>query len=193
MTQAFNLGLLANKVNSSGQLDGPTGITGAVPTATNVAGSGITGSQSIPKSTLPTGSVLQVVTSILGSQTAVTSQTYVNIFSAAITPTSASSKILVLTSVPVYLNSGGNGAYTVFRGSTDLVNSNYNPSRGFMQSSNGGNWNFQFALSYLDSPATTSSTTYYFSARVQGASQTTQVGQDGTGNIGMITLMEIAA
>jgi hypothetical protein len=35
MTQAANLAQLANKVNSSGQLDGATGITGTVPTATN--------------------------------------------------------------------------------------------------------------------------------------------------------------
>jgi hypothetical protein len=37
MTQALNLALLANKVNTSGQLDGPTGVTGAVPSATTTA------------------------------------------------------------------------------------------------------------------------------------------------------------
>jgi hypothetical protein len=41
MTQAFNLSQLANYVNTSGQLNGATGISGTVPSATtaNAAGS----------------------------------------------------------------------------------------------------------------------------------------------------------
>lgn len=37
MSKAFNLSLLANNVNSSGQLDGSTGITGPVAEASSVA------------------------------------------------------------------------------------------------------------------------------------------------------------
>jgi hypothetical protein len=37
MTQAFNLSQLANKVNSSGQLNASTGLTGDAPTATNAS------------------------------------------------------------------------------------------------------------------------------------------------------------
>jgi hypothetical protein len=41
MTQAFNLSQLANKVNTSGQLDVSTGVTGTLPVA-NLANSGVT-------------------------------------------------------------------------------------------------------------------------------------------------------
>ena len=52
--------------------------------------------QSIPKAALPTGSVLQVVQGSYSTQTTTTSTTYVTTnLSATITPTSASSKILI--------------------------------------------------------------------------------------------------
>jgi hypothetical protein len=37
MTQAFNLSQLANKVNSSGQLNASTGLTGIAPSATDAS------------------------------------------------------------------------------------------------------------------------------------------------------------
>lgn len=46
MTKAFNLSQLANNVNSSGQLDGATGITGPVAQASSLATANFTVSQS---------------------------------------------------------------------------------------------------------------------------------------------------
>lgn len=45
MTKAFNLGLLANNVNSSGQLDATTGLINAAPSATSLVTSNFTVSQ----------------------------------------------------------------------------------------------------------------------------------------------------
>jgi len=114
--------------------------------------------------------------------------------SASITPTSSSSKILVLVSA----NGLGSRSTTTYwdgylvRGSTNLgafVNflGNY--------VGDGGYWGA--SLCYLDSPATTSSTTYKLQGiRRSGSSNclfNITTGNSGTGNISGITLMEISA
>ena len=186
MTQAFNLGLLANKVNSSGQLDGPTGITGAVPTATNVAGSGITGSQSIPKNTLPTGSVLQVVNATFNTQTTTSSTSFVSTYlTASITPSSSTSKVLVLMSnTSAISNTSYVGVATIYRGATNLGNGN-----GGITFSGTAQDNSMF-MQVLDSPATTSSTTYTVYGRADSGG-TASYGNSA--RVSTITLMEIAA
>jgi hypothetical protein len=102
----------------------------------SVAGSTITGSQSIPKSTLPTGCILQVVQGVDTTFRSTNSNWPVaSGFGASITPSSASSKILVTMNIQFYLNGGANtnkiGILGVYRSSTYLygqrvsVNANY--------------------------------------------------------------------
>ena len=114
--------------------------------------------QVIPKAALPTGSVLQVVNTDYQTETSLTSTTYTEItgLATAITPTSSSSKVLITGTLQVGHNSATGGAIQLYRGSTLIGR---DPFKWFyFGASNdvGGT----IAWSYLDSPATTSSTTY---------------------------------
>ena len=155
--------------------------------------------QSIPKAALPTGSILQVVqTTISGTTTTLsTNQTWTDVtsFTASITPTASSSKILVMISAQWELSKSGaevTGAFKILRGSTDIFIESAN-SQGFEAAANGGRtymdgrWNGI----YLDSPATTSSTTYKLQFRLQN-SGTFTVNSQGT-QTGTVLLMEVAA
>ena len=156
----------------------------------SVAGSTITGSQSIPKSTLPTGSVLQVVQ---GSTTsgvtlaAGTSFTASNL-SASITPTSSSSKVLVLVNGPMYgSTTSAEPQGTIYRNSTNVISA----GSQFTDTFNGaGAIVSNISIAYLDSPATTSSTTYTFYFKNSVAGNGTFPINGGTATI---VLMEIAA
>lgn len=149
--------------------------------------------QSIPKAALPTGSVLQVVNATYNTQTSSSSSTYADTgLTASITPLYSSSKILVIASVNGIEKAGSNTqnavAIKLVRNSTDLANTTryigYNNSTT-------GDGSASSVISYLDSPATTSSTTY----KVQFASEANAatVYVQSTSSVSSITLMEIAA
>jgi hypothetical protein len=134
------------------------------------------------------GSVLQVVQGEqTGTQTS-TSTSYVDItgLSASITPTSASSKVLVQWSVNGYVPSNNGILVVPARGSTQFY---YNSSNAYEFWANASQLHFRIANQYLDSPATTSSTTYKMQMKTTGGSST----QVGSYSYPMtITLMEIA-
>ena len=146
--------------------------------------------QSIPKAALPTGSVLQVVFAEYAVETGNATDTYADTgLTVSITPTSSSSKILVLASMNGVYKETGNTAtkLRLVRGATVISN-----FATYAAGTNNTNTNSVSAsTSYLDSPATTSSTTY----KVQFASNNNiawayvQVNQ----SVSMITLLEIAA
>ena len=140
----------------------------------------------------PAGSVLQVVNVIYATVASSSSSTYADTgLSASITPTSSSSKILVL------VNQGGCGKETndtriklrLLRGATDIQT--IDPGIGAFTSSNASNFIGSISLAYLDSPATTSSTTYKTQLASHGNTATVYVQTDGAAS--SITLMEIAA
>jgi hypothetical protein len=115
---------------------------------------------------LPTGvggKVLQAVQTTTATALTTTSNSFVDInLSATITPSSASSKILMLFTSDIRSTSDGNGCVlTIFRGSiasgTNLGASNW----GFGQIDKGSGGLITFsAITYLDSPNTTSAITY---------------------------------
>ena len=141
--------------------------------------------QSIPKAALPTGSVLQVVSQTqTGAQGTTSSTSFVatNV-SLSITPLFATSKIFVQLNSQVYTNTTNTVFFTLYRGASDL-----GPSQGFAGASTNNNY-ATIGISYLDSPATTSSTNYTIYFRVTSGS----AGMSD-GNCGLtFTLMEIAA
>ena len=152
--------------------------------------------QSIPKAALPTGSVLQVVNATFGTYTSTSSTNPVDTgLTASITPTSSSSKILAFVSING-CEKGNNTAsirFRLVRNSTDIF-SFENIIFGATSSPVAyGNT----STSYLDSPSTTSATTYKVQWNVSNGSGTIYINNYGAGGAGTtnctLTLMEIAA
>jgi len=140
----------------------------------------------------PAGSLIQVVSASTSTAVSNSTTTYVDTgLSASITPTSATSKVLVIVTQHCYKSSGNiNSAVNIklFRGSTDFGRVVY--AQGFTGTA------IEFysmaAFQYLDSPATTSAVTYktQFANNVAAASAAVQADSVGRSTI---VLMEIAA
>ena len=141
--------------------------------------------------TLPSGTggkVLQVITATDSTERSTTSSSYVtasNTLSVTITPSSTSNKILILASSAVDAASDNVGYYTIYKnGSTNLGATN-----GFAMSRNGNvNAAYNFGINYLDSPSTTSATTYQIYMKGDG----TNVLLNRNNTKGSITCLEIA-
>ena len=139
------------------------------------------------KANLPTGSVLQVVSSNYGTYPTVTSSSsFVTTgHTLSITPTSATSKIyLVLHFQTLNSNAGQGGGYTIYRNGSNL-NAN-----GFAEQNTGTSW-VTMAITYLDSPATTSAITYEVYYKRNGTGSLYYCGN--TNEYCVLTAMEIAA
>ncbi len=151
--------------------------------------------QSIPKAALPTGSVLQVVNATASTETSSSTSTYVDTtLTATITPTSSSSKILVIVhqnGITKDSNSiSADLKLKLMRGSTDItVLALYSLYTGTELSLYGQT----LSTCYLDSPATTSATTYKTQFASAENSGTVYVQKNGSNSVSTITLMEVAA
>jgi hypothetical protein len=154
----------------------------------NITASGTltTASQGIAFASLPTGSVLQVVQGTLTTATSTTSSSFVTSgLTATITPKFSTSKIFILLSAEVR-SEADKWLQTVLYKNGSLLN-NINVGTHFRISTVATT---QLSYSFLDSPATTSATTYalFFNAQNGG---TASINVDsGTATI---ILMEIAA
>ena len=139
-------------------------------------------------STKSAGTVLQVVSATYSTTTSTTSSSYVTSnIQASITPSSASNKILIIASVPFNTIANTQACLTIFKNNTTDLSSS---ARGFGEQYSTVEIQAVAAINFLDSPATTSSTTYtvYFRAI---SSTTARTNPDSTQAV--ITLMEIAA
>ena len=170
---------------------------GTVDTGTVLVGnSDITGlaAGSLPANVIGAGAVLQVVSASTTTRTSTTSTSYVDCtnVTASITPTSATSKILVLVTATGLLrpsNAGESVSLRLLRSATTIfeqVNIMFSGSTNLdlVCPSN---------MIYLDSPATTSSTTYKLQFKARLGSGTIYINQDNANDVSSITLMEIAA
>ncbi len=134
------------------------------------------------------GKVLQVITATDSTTRSTTSSSFVtgsNTLSVSITPSSASNKVFVVATFNLAMSSTAHtGAITIFRDATDLGSG----AGGMSYFKNIADDGTPASLSVLDSPSTTSATTYqvYFK-NVSGG--TTYIGQGK----GSITAFEIAA
>ena len=137
--------------------------------------------------------------------TASTSFTALTGLSATITPTSATSKILVTATVMVGANSNNIGYLQLLRGASDLIVADSPGSRtaswtGFM--ANFASAGFVVApqtVTFLDSPSTTAATTYSVNIRVNGGtwyvnrSEQDENNADNVRGVSTITAIEVAA
>jgi len=140
--------------------------------------------------TLPTGSVLQVVNFNVSDTTASTSATWADTSTTlAITPSSTSSKILVQANINGLDKSSTNTwlALRLVRGSTTLIQ--FEGQAGYTAAASASSVAGS-STSYLDSPSSTSAVTYKVQMRNPPATSTVYIGSSAS--ISTITLMEIA-
>ena len=139
----------------------------------------------------PAGAVLQVVNASTSALATNSTMTYADTgLTATITPKFNTSKILVLVSQSCFKSNGNlNNAVNIklFRGATDFGRIVYAQGYTGTTIENYG----QAATQYLDSPATTSATTYKTQFSNNAAAATVTVQPDNFG-LSVITLMEIA-
>jgi hypothetical protein len=168
------------KIQSLGITDGT--IVGADINSTfNLTGKTVT----LPAGT--GGKVLQVVQGTNTTATTTTSGSFVTTnITASITPSSTSSKIFVIANFFSSVPTGAEGIYTIFRNSTNLVSTGDNALG--QNYAAGGRVDYMSCLSILDSPNTTSSTTYSVRFLAQSGTLTTT----GENTTSVINLMEIA-
>jgi hypothetical protein len=165
-------------------LDAPLTLTSPVLTTPNLGTPSalvLTNATALPKAALPTGSVLQVVQGTTTTTTTYSSaQTWTSMssfLSASITPTSSSSKILIFLQLGKIQNINGvivrltRGGSAIFIGDTagSRPLSTISSVSGFNGDTNHSDG---LNVSYLDSPSTTSSTTYSFDAYAEGSGTT---------------------
>jgi hypothetical protein len=172
------------------------GANGTVLTADSAEADGVKWA-ALPAS----GKVLQVVSNTYSTATVIQSTTMTDTgLSATITPTLATSKILVLVTQNFnsYVASGGRAAaYQIVRGATVI---NLIGSSGYEYTTddssttvNGRNFTGVHTVVYLDSPATTSATTYKTQAKVQSTANSSKIEFQLSNTTTSIILMEIGA
>ena len=148
--------------------------------------------------------ILQVVSVAKTDTFTTTSSTFTDLtgMSATITPSSASSKILVFANVSSGITINANVMYKLLRGSTDIFvgDAGGSRTRATKTSYTAGNGETTEAWQFLDSPATTSATTYKVQIRSSSSGQTVAVNRSASDpdnaasgrNASSITLMEVA-
>ena len=147
----------------------------------------------LPSTVIGAGAVLQVVSASISTLFTTTSTSYVDVtgFTASITPSSTSSKVLVIFSSALSNSSGSNannrGNIKLVRNSTDIVAFLVG---AFLDGTGGTDLNNYHAASFatLDSPSSTSSVIYKIQLNVEAAANTIRCSVPS-----IITLMEIAA
>lgn len=143
--------------------DGGTGISSAGTSGNLLTSNGtVWQSAALTTGQLPAGSVLQVVQGSATTGASTTSATYSDIgLSATITPSKTSSKILAIASLNAYVSSPSStaayGSFSLVRGSTLINYSDVGLNIGGATSQTA---DVIVEIARLDSPSTTSATTY---------------------------------
>jgi hypothetical protein len=153
---------------------------------------GISAAQTVTSANMPAGSVLQVVQGTYGTLVANTTSSFIDTgLTATITPKFSTSKILVLVNQNGIAKDSNNTSLNIIllRGASSITGlSNTAAFTGDSSVNRIGS----VSTAFLDSPATTSATTYktQFSSTQNAAN--VYVNVDGGSSTSTITLMEIA-
>lgn len=158
---------------------------------------------SVTSDGLPVGTVLQAVTKAFTDSTSISSSgtTYTDVTNGTITitPKHNNSKILIIPNILFYININGTytyGAFRLLRGSSTVIaptnsmdgNGGYDYGAGF-PSSGSVQFGSRHSGHHVDTPATTSSTTYKFQGICYSSGRT--FGINNAGGSSSITAMEI--
>ena len=146
------------------------------------------------------GKILQVVTASTSTLSSTQSTSYSdNGVSLAITPSATSSKVLVLVNISIQSHANAyncGGSIKLLRDSTEIHTPMFPEIYGFFHaSSSSANMFDRYPIMVVDSPNTTSATTYKTQHRSLNTSTTfkSQTSESGNQGTSYITLMEIAA
>lgn len=161
---------------------------------TKVIGSGIgTVTNQFADANMSAGSVLQILQATTTTQVNMNSTSYATTgLTLAITPSSTSSKILINFNTTTYNNSTGTfSVFEIFRGTvsgTNLGGASYGQATSY--SADGAILTTVNGM-FLDSPSTTSATTYTVGLKRAGTSA--NVSAQENSSLGTITLIEVGA
>ena len=147
----------------------------------------------VPVGGLPSGAtgggIIQCVQSVRTDVQSTTSQSFVDLLTLSITPSQNSSKILLMYKVPMSTSVNGySGMVRLVRGSTaiyigDTFNSNTRASSQAVSTTSNGHYRqYDLTGSFIDSPATTSATTYKVQFRNDYSGYTVFVGRTHVGD-----------
>jgi hypothetical protein len=174
---------IANDAIVTGKIADGTIVNADIDASAAIAGTKISGSF---------GKVLQVVTASTTTSYTTTSSSYVAAagMEVSITPSSATSKVLIFVNMNFEEGVAGSGAYaTIYRNNSTNLEAN-----GFVYHGLRSGASYKFAsqepMHFLDTPNTTSATTYtvYFSRDTSGEASVNRNSARG-----VITAMEIGA
>tara|TARA_R100001460_G_scaffold104936_1_gene151013 strand:+ start:294 stop:839 length:546 start_codon:yes stop_codon:yes gene_type:complete len=140
------------------KIDAANFLTGTIPQG-NVANASLGAVTALPGA-IATGKILQVVTTTKTDATTTSSSSYVDIsgMSVSITPSSTSNKVLIMFDIGTSsTNTARNDFVRLMRDSTAIVD-----PANFFRLPSGGSTNemYNCSTNYVDSPSTTSATTY---------------------------------
>ena len=164
--------------------------------------SGKTVTYGLTDSDMPTGSVLQVVSAIKTDKQTITSTSFLDAtdLSVSITPSSTSNKVLVIFDGHGGHDNGNYFLWNIVRDSTTLAQPAGSPSypataNAYVGDNVASGSAFQnLGMTFLDSPSTTSATTYKIQVRTTGGTAIVN-GRPANANgaaVSTITVMEIA-
>lgn len=171
------------------------GLNQSINLATNVTGTLAAGNGGTGATSFAPGKVLQIVQGQKDGMISTSSTSYVTTnLSASITPSATDSKVLILANMTACLQAtqNKNGFFTIYRASTNIApgGSGLYQQLSGIYSASGGSITPGLNMSFLDSPSSSSSTTYtVYMATDSGGDQ--RMNQNGASSV--IQLLEIGA
>jgi hypothetical protein len=177
-----NAAIPKSTVTTAGDVIYATGSSAITRLGIGSTGQVLTVAAGIPSWATPAGGggkILQVIQGSSTTSTSTTSTSFVDTgLSASITPTLATSRILVIvshasTAIDRTTGGYGNGGFCLKRGTTTIQDLSNN-SIGMGDTASQIHLKTSISFSYVDSPATTASTTYKTQMRLDVGTLTTQ-------------------
>ena len=195
---------MATTITTSGDLLYGTGAGTYARRGIGSTGNVLTVSGGVPVWSAPAGGgkVLQVVQAEYSTGTTIASTTFTDTgLTASITPSASNSKVLVLVSQPAYIGystgSSVGASAQIVRGSTAVFVQGAGKDSLYFTIQVSGQSDLQLgqniSMIYLDSPATTSATTYKTQAAVSSTASGRNITAQYNSSKSTITLIEIGA